>query len=339
MQTPDNLEEIIKLAVRDFARSIHASSNIIADMTALIAATSYLPLSNLDYWESLIRYEFFLVMERHSPPKWKIWAKPSGMLTWIDLISRDGYKREKTLRTLSGPAPNRFFFALLLRRLNDWVPQVRQAAREKLLLIAQASDPTHIVDALYVTLLHFNSWGRMNESDKKILLSILCRKDVASVFKERILLAPSGPMTFIMSQIGRTPVLDADLSEIAKNAIQPSVRAKAYRSQFEGAMTWCEGRKWEWTDVRYCKGHFKPIISKRELTVVTPLLETLKSASIDLSPMVRRIAAEILIRELKNIGNEAWSMASIFASDRSASVAERGGFALKQLEGGLDTSL
>ena len=100
-----------------------------ADMSSLVDVTSQLPLSNLNYWERLIRLEFSSALESSSPPKRKIWSKPSQFLTWLDLISWDGYKREKTLRTITGAAPNSFFFALAIRRLNDWVPQVREAAR------------------------------------------------------------------------------------------------------------------------------------------------------------------------------------------------------------------
>lgn len=331
MRLQGDLEENIISAVKDFALSINSSKKIVADMSKLVAATSHLPLSNLDYWERLIRGEFSSALEKSSQPNWKIWSKPSQLLTWVDLISWDGHTREKTLRTLSGAAPNRFFFALAVRRLNDWVPQVRVAAREKLPQIVEASEPAHVVDALCVTLSHWNSWGRMDETDKQVLLTIISNKAIAEAFKAKILSATSGPMTSIISQIGRTSVLDASLKEIAEKAIQPSVRAKAYRSQFEGKMTWFEGRKWEWTDKRYCEGRLKPIVSERKLTATSPFLETLKSASIDPSPIVRRVAAEMLIRDLKGLGDESLPLANLFAVDKSPSVAERGKFAIKQL--------
>ena len=331
MQLQQELEEKVVSAVRDFANSINSGGKVVADMSSLVEAASQLPLSNLDYWERLIRWEFASALHSYAQPKWKIWAKPSTFLTWIDLSSSDGYKREKTLRTLTGAAPNSFFFALAVRRLNDWVPQVREAARETLPLIAQASDPTHVVDALFVTLPDWNSWGRIEQSDKQVLLKIISSKDISESLKSKIISATSGPLTSIFAQVGRTSVLDDHLSEIAKNAIQPSVRAKAYRSQFEGKMVWLEGKKWEWTDIRYCEGRLKPILSERKLTVTSPFLETLRMASIDRSPIVRRVAAEMLIRELENLGDESFRLANLLASDASPSVAERGNFALKKI--------
>lgn len=332
MQFPQDREEQVLSAVREFVESINSGRNVTADMSAVVTATSQLPLSNLGYWESLIRQQFVSGRESTPQPKSKFWSKPERFLTWIDIISRDGYKREKTLRTLTGAAPNSFFFALALRRLNDWVPQVREAAREKLPEIADVSDPNYVVDALCTILPHWNSWGRMDNADKRVLLEIISSERVASALVDKLLTATSGPMAAIFSQVGRTSVLDGHLDEIAKEAIQPALRAKAYRSQFEGKLTWFEGRVWEWTDIRYCEGRLKPAVGERSVSTSTPFIETLRLAAADPSPMVRRVAAEMLIRELDNLGSESLQLADRFACDASPSVAERGRFALKRLK-------
>jgi hypothetical protein len=58
---------------------------------------------------------------------------------------------------------------------------------------------------------------------------------------------------------------------------------------------------------------------------------TLSAAMADSSAMVRRVAAEFLIRELASLGEHALPLAQQAAADVSPSVAERGNFALKQL--------
>jgi hypothetical protein len=50
--------------------------------------------------------------------------------------------------------------------------------------------------------------------------------------------------------------------------------------------------------------------------------------------MVRRVAAEFLIRELLSMGPSALPLAQRMACDASRSVAERGRFALEQLNDG-----
>ncbi|OBT09617.1 hypothetical protein A9267_20555 [Shewanella sp. UCD-FRSSP16_17] len=326
------MEDKIVSAVKDFANSINSGGKMVADMSSLIDVTSQLPLSSFDYWERLIRSEFSLALRKSTPPKWKVWSKPSELLTWLDLISWDGYKREKTLRTLSGAAPNTFFFSLAIRRLNDWVPQVREAAREKLPEIAKATNPEFVVEALCIALSNWNSWGRIKEEDKNVLLQIICDEEIAESLRSKLISSTSGPMPSLFSQLGRTPILDENIENIASKAAQPTVRAKAYRSLFEGKISWIEGRKWEWTDIRYCEGRLNPIVAEREVSVQTSLLTLLNLSSEDRSSIVRRISAEILIRDLSNIGVIARDYAEKFASDKSQAVSERGRFALKKLE-------
>jgi len=130
------------------------------------------------------------------------------------------------------------------------VPQVRKAAREKLPEIARSTDPKDVVNALSNALSNWNSWGRIEEADKGILLQIICEKEIAKSFRSKLISSASGPMPSLFSQLGRTPILDESMEEIANSAIQPSVRAKAFRSLFERRIVWIEGRKWEWTNKR-----------------------------------------------------------------------------------------
>lgn len=332
MQQSQMIEDKVISAVKEFAGTINAGSKVAADMSALVEATSLIPLSNFDYWERLIRSEFSLALENSTQSQWKSWSKQHELLTWLDLISWDGYKREKTLRALSGGAPNVFFFSLAIRRLNDWVPQVREAAREKLPEIANNTAPEHVVEALCIALSNWNSWRRIENADKHVLLQIICRDDIADALKMKLISSESGPMPALFSQLGRSSVFDDDLETIATLAAQPSVRAKAYRSLFEGRITWTENRIWEWTDIRYCVGRFKAVISERKLTIRTPFFDLLRRSSVDRSSIVRRVSAEFLIRELATLGDSSREFAEKFASDKSNSVAERGLFALKKLK-------
>jgi len=325
------MEDKIISSVKGFVNSINSGGKAMADMSELVDVTNKLPFSSLDYWERLIRSEYSSALIELNPPKWKIWSKPKELVTWLDLISWDGHKREKALRVLSGAAPNTFFFALAVRRLNDWVPQVRMVAREKLHEIARSTDPEYVVEALCVVLSNWNSWGRIEDVDKKVLLRIICEQKIAKSLCSRLISSASGPMPSLFSQLGRTPILDGRIEEIASFAIQPSVRAKAYRCLFEGRIVWIEGRKWEWTDIRYCEGRLRAVVAERKIDIKTPLLELLKRSSEDRSSIVRRVSAEILIRELASLGYVARGFAEQFAADKSRSVSERGEFALKRL--------
>lgn len=118
MSLQREMEDHVLSAISDFVGSLNSGSGVVADMTELVEVTSRLPLSNLEYWERLIRSGLYQAAANSKPAKWKFWAKPTPFLTWIDLCSGDGFKRERTLRILSGRAPNRFFFAMAVPMLS-----------------------------------------------------------------------------------------------------------------------------------------------------------------------------------------------------------------------------
>jgi hypothetical protein len=290
-----------------------------------------IPLNKLDAWERMIRTQLWTFEHKPTSVWWKFRKRRAGFASWLDLCSGDGFRRERIMRSLSGGAPNAFFLTLAVRRLNDWVPQVRAAAREHLPRLAECSDPEHVVDALWHVLAHCGSWGRMEDADRQLLADLISVERVAIALGSRILVATAGPVTQILSQAGRAPALDHRLKEFANSAIQPSVRAKAYRCLLEGRMAWVVGRKWRWTDLKWCKGRFEAVIEERAIAESVDFLACLRQALVDRSALVRRVAAEFLIKELRSIGNEAVSFAEQLASDRSAYVAERGCFALASL--------
>lgn len=331
MSTEHKIEDRVLSAVTDFVASLNASDSGVGDMSQLIEVTSSLSLSNLDEWERLIRSGIYQATTSHKPSKWKFWSAPTPFPTWIDLCNGDGFKRERTLRALTGPAPNCFFLAMAVRRLNDWVPQVRAAARDQLLPIAAASKPADVAAVLCSVLPHWSSWGRMDAVDEQALLGLASIEAVTCSLKSHLLSTAAGPLSSVLAQAGRTPALDLFLPEIASKAIQPAVRAKAYRALLDGKMVWLEGRKWEWTDVRYCKGHFKAIHGERPLSISVPLEEALKAATEDRSPFVRGVAGAVLIRESQQLGSFAVQLATTLASDRHPSLSARGKFLLKSL--------
>ncbi|MCD4483961.1 hypothetical protein LQR31_05665 [Chromobacterium vaccinii] len=324
-------EKELLSAIRQIPKTIPQTGTSSINISILLTVTSNLPLTNLESIERTIRRGYYQILKTSTafhPSTSKIAYHP---LTWLDLCHENGFQREKALRAPLGPAPNAIFFAIAMRRLNDWAPKVREAARERLPTISENTNPEFVADVLCATLPHWVSWGRIEEDDRQVLLSIVSIKKVAESLKTRILSTTSGPTASVLTQLGRRDVFDCHLEEIAKKALQPSVRAKAYRCLLEGKVTWCSGREWQWIDQRYRKGRFNPILCNRALTIEAPFLETLQSASIDRSPIVRRVAGEILIRNLGRLGDAALILAEQLASDSSPSLAERGRFILCEM--------
>lgn len=331
MPLQDTIQQEVVSSIKEALSFNNLYQRIRPDTSSFITATSKLSLKKLDEWERLIRWEIYSALQMDERKSAKSDGKLIGSLGWLDVCNADGFKRERALRVLTGGAPNSFLLALIVRKLNDWVPQVRKAACDRLLLIAELTDPEIIVDVLFITLPCWSSWGRMGDTEKNILMEIITLGKVADSLKRRLIISASGPVSTIFTQAGRTNVLDPFMSEIAELSVQPSLRAKAYRAQFEGKVVWVEGIAWQWIDKVYGKQRLFPVLKERMISPIKPFLENLEMATIDRSPMVRRIAGEMLIKELFNIGEVAFKLAKILASDRSSSVAERGMYALADL--------
>lgn len=321
------------------ARHFLVASNATATEQAfapVVQASTPMPLSSLDALEKQVRHE----LGQHAQQTrtwWRPRTRTQRHLTWLDLCNADGYVRERTLRCLQA-APSALFLALALRRLNDWVPEVRTAAREHLPRIAAASAPQDVTQALWAVLPTLDSWGRFGAAERKTLEELTASESVSRGLLERILDAPAGPVTSILVQVTRTPLIDTWLKTVAHNAIQPAVRARSFRFLMEGRATWVAGRTWTWTDLKWCKGKFEPVTGERRLEVTYPLQELLEAALRDASPSVRCIAAEILIRQPATVGTQAAVLAATLASDRSPHLAARGRFAMARLsEAGAST--
>jgi hypothetical protein len=331
MSNQNPLGELVVQSIRQYFRAEREGKPTGESMASLMKATSDSPLTRLNDWERLIRTEYWKNVPDRSWTISKLRRPRTSSVHFLDLCSCDGFARERALRELPPSFPNGFFFAFALRRLNDWVPQVRAAARERIPEISICTDPELVVDGLWATFPFLASWGRMEQEDRDVFVSLLSLESVSRSLKSRIVKAVAGPATRILTQAGRSPVIDPWLLEIASEAIQPSVRAKAYRVLLESKMSWIAGKRWEWTDSKWCEGKFVPIVEERFIVVDLPFTEILKLAIADSSSMVRRLAGDFLIGSLESFGADARSLAQNLASDSSPSVAERGIFALSKL--------
>ncbi|WP_369310541.1 hypothetical protein [Providencia rettgeri] len=169
MLQQDSLKQDVIASVKKSLNVEHFYHRIRPDISPFISATSTLSLKNLDKWERLIRWEIYSSNVQMSKANNQL----IGSFRWLDLCNADGYKRERALKVLTGGAPNSFLLALVFRKLNDWVPEVRIAARNALPLIAEQSDPEVIVDVLFIMLPYWNSWGRIGDEEKQIQPLIL----------------------------------------------------------------------------------------------------------------------------------------------------------------------
>lgn len=300
-----------------------------ADIAAFFAISATLPPAHYDASARQLDYAFLPAWQAGINQYVSLLSRQHPRLAWIELASWNGYVREKALRSLSTGAPTPFFLMLAVRRLNDWVPQVRQAAYETLPAMLKNTGPDIIAATLCVVFSRWSEWQHIESKGKTLVLDLAARPDVATSIKNHILSQASGSIVPILSQAGRIAVLDGFLEQIAHKAVQPAVRAKAYRSLLEGKMTWTDGKEWIWLDLSKCKGKRQALVCQRTLSVTTPLQEILTAAINDRSAAVRHVGGEMLMRHFAQLGTESVRLARQLAADRTPRVAARGRFLLK----------
>ena len=244
MQNEPSREAAALSAARRYYQDTYTGRELSQSLAALVAATSGLALACMADWGKRFR-EVHLDVVRGvqaqasaSPvPCWQFWRhdrnppRPVPLTVpafdaWIAVWSDDGHLREKALRRLAGGMPNAFFGALALRRLNDWVPEVRFVACQRLPTMIERSRVDDAVEALWATLLHWQSWGRMADEHRQAMEVFLGIERVALGLKNRVVSSATGPVAALLAKFGRLPELDGWLVEIARDAVQPAVRAR-----------------------------------------------------------------------------------------------------------------
>lgn len=255
-------------------------------------------------------------------------APNSPLCAWRDISSRNGYWREAALHRIS-EAPNAFLAVALFQRLNDWVPQVRVAARAAVRRAIENSGPAVLAEAWLATWPSFCRWNRIEENERPLFFDIKDHPPVFDLLVQTIKTQRSGPMAGLLGQLGRNPRLDPLLVEIAKQATQPAVRAAAYGYLMRGRITWFEERRREWINKPMGYTHAVPKFGSRDLTMSLPFRPLFEQAVADPSSNVRRMAAAALVDRRADLGHQAFELAQLLADDPYPSIAERAQFVLR----------
>lgn len=318
-------------AIRRIASAIRMGRCDPAALTVFIDETSSLPLSNIAQYENAIRRISYDIQPMPRVLPWQ--RQPDAYrfaVPWFDLFSANGFRRERVLRTVMTEAPSAFLLAVLLRRLNDWIPQVREAAHKAARHAVATSSVDIVVDVAWVLLPARLTWRRTGPEGQAIIDSLPNRPDVAKSICQKILREPAGGASAVLHEASRCASLDEFLPELAASAIQPAVRAAAYRMLLTRRAVWSDGWAWRWTDKSMGERVRERTWVSRELTIETGIVPTLTSALSDPSPAVRRVAGDVLISHQAELGEVALALARQLETDPYPSIAERGRFLLSK---------
>src|SRR5882724_8214608 len=113
--------------------------------------------------------------------------------------------------------------------------------------------------------------------------------------------------------------MDRHLPQLAKAAVQPSVRAVAYQCLISGEARWIAGFEWTWIDKVYGLRRRVPTLERRGIPRDRPVVDFVTDGIHDKSAFVRKIVADGMITIRSQIADEEILVAHL-ARDRSSAV-------------------
>lgn len=263
-----------------------------------------------------------------SVPSERELLKTNNDFAWLFLFHPSGHLREAALDCINDPPRSPFFFSSLAWRLNDWVQPVRQAAERCAERVLQRTVPDVAASAALYLLDRHLVWGRWS-NESGALDRIFEREDVTAGLAAQLARLPTGPLANCLRHALRYPAMDKHLPRLASTAIQPAVRAVAYRCLMSGKATWTIGFEWAWVDKVYGLRKRVPKLETREIQRTDSVAEIIKEAIRDKSNVVRIVAADGLIAAQSQLPN-AEELIARLANDKSPAVRERADFMLRR---------
>lgn len=248
-------------------------------------------------------------------------------LEYLLFFHRDGRVREVALLKASGGLRSPFFFAAVAWRLNDWVSQVRDAAARCVQRNFPLTEPRVVAAAAIALLPRQGSWRRW-QKERDIFDALLARADVAEQLAELMISKPTGAVASTLRIALRATALDPYLERIAREAIQPAVRAFALTTLIDRQASWPIGRDWQWIDKSMGVRRRVTVFASRVVESSTTRDDLIAAGLTDRSPAVRNAALTGIIRYMLGTP-EARNHASLLTTDRSRTVRERAAFIVR----------
>lgn len=160
----------------------------------------------------------------------------SQLFVLVLTTSGRGYIREAAVHRIEC-IPCAFSLALLVNRLNDWVPNVRRAAEERLSALSPRLDRQVLADCIEF-LWHFDEYGRASDAGRQIVAALVEGEATVACLRDRVLRTADDRVFRLVQHMLRSAALDDMLVSLATQHRHPRVRAIAAKAALEGAFSW-----------------------------------------------------------------------------------------------------
>ncbi len=253
----------------------------------------------------------------------------SPALARILVFHGSGHVRQAALEALNEAPVNMFEFAALVYRLNDWVPEVRAAAASTYRRLAADIPAQMIAESSIHLLPRAVLFSRWSLREKGVYLDSAFRQDVAEAVGRVLMGRPLGRIGRFFRVMLQRPGLDRYLTDLAKQAQIPLVRAIAYETLITRQARWFEGHNWRWLDKRYGIKQRGPAYERRRLEHDHDIEALIRDGAADRSIVVRKTVAQAMVEARGELTEAVLPSARTLAEDPSPSVRLHAEFFLR----------
>ena len=335
MEQPEPLLPLpVSDALKRVGKKLAVGGDLSISLHAALAAIATLPPSQIARLDGDIARAATLGYQQHGGIKWVLAGMPSDArrllatpgLERLFVFHRDGRLREAALQRLTGGLDGPFGVGAVLWRLNDWVPQVRAAARRCAARTLPLTDATVVTSALAAVLVQQASWGRWTD-ERSVLYDQLVRPNVAAALARSIRENVAGPWASVLRAALQTASLDGELALLATDGMQPAVRAIALKVLIDREAVWPVGWAWRWIDKSLSIRRRERTFARRPVNTELARVSMIERGATDRSAVVRRVALAGIIRHALAT-DEGRVVAARLKDDPAASVREKARFIL-----------
>lgn len=335
------LPEVLQHLVQELSARLVRNEPIIdetqrfTEMTAamlpadIASAASEIPPLGRFYYRQPIGRRFWRSVSPIGIEREALDATPG--LSWLYIFHGDGRLREAALHRIGDPPPNAFLFAALAYRLNDWAEPVRIAAEACARRVFPRTLSSIVANAALHLLTQKQNWRRWG-AEAAALDIALFRPDVVDQLASIFQTEPAGALSSAMRQALRSPDMDRHLPDLLKTAAQPAIRAIALQSLVERRGIWPVGFRQEWIDKSLGRSRRVLAFEERPIEHAVPLADLVSAGAADRSAVVRKLAADALIRHADALAG-LQETAGRLLHDPSPAVRERMDFYMRRARG------
>ncbi len=220
--------------------------------------------------------------------------KRTDGLEFVFLFHGNGYYRQCALELIDGPLEAPFLLAAVIYRLNDWVPEVRQAAY-KCASRVFAATPASIVVPAVVGMLEMRIRWQRGVAEAVIVDEVLSRADIQAGMRAYLMRTPAGPTARTLGNLLRDSRFDDALPGLARRARHPAVRALALRTLVTRTARWPVGTAKQWIDKSMGIERLVMEFASRPVATTEAIEMLIQQGASDSAAAVRKIAMQAVV--------------------------------------------